>query len=149
MAKIKGDGVRLYLGDGESSEVFTLIGQVRSVTEFFGKNASEIDTTALSDAAKTYLGGKPDYGRVAGQVFYDPDDATHDETDGIMSKIGVAAPVNFWMTIPTSTPTYVSFSAVVLNFTPGGAEIDGVLMADFELKVSGTPDFGASAPTTS
>jgi len=125
-------GTSLKRGDGASSEVFTAIPRITSVTPLpIGSGAPLRDVTDLSNTdTRKHKFGLPDMPEITAEGFFDPDDATHaalvaDHTNGTTR--------NFQAVIPTSPETIYEFSALV------SVEIGAPLDADVPMTITLKP----------
>jgi len=138
MARLGSHTVELQKGDGASPEVFTA--NVAQVLSIGGPSLSRetIDTTA-ADAAddwRTFIASYIDGGEISLEINYDPDEATHAPTAGILEAFASNVATNYRIQFPTSPVTTWSFSAICVGFE-SSAPHDGVLTASVTYKVLG------------
>jgi predicted secreted protein len=135
-------GTILAFGDGEESESFTTVAQVKDIT---GPNMSRetIDVTNHQSPAgfAEFLASIQDGGEVTFTVEYDPGDATHDQDTGLLALMGETTRRNWRLIFPveSSTPGEYEgyeFEAILTGFSPS-APVKGSLTADITLKVAG------------
>lgn len=75
-------------------------------------------------------------GELSVDIVYDPQNATHDGTSGLVSHLESRLPVGFSVVFPA--PVTWAFAAVVTGFEPS-APHDGALTASVKLKLTGAP----------
>lgn len=133
MATLNAQGVTLARGDAASPQVFTTIGEVKSI-QGPGGSASVIDTTNLSSTAKEKQMGLMDEGQVTIELNLDTDDA---QQTGMRTDRTNRTLRDFRITLTDSSPaTTLTFAAYVLSF-PVAAAVDDVITASVTLEVSG------------
>ena len=132
-------GTLLKSGDGGSPESFTTIAEV---TEIGGPDLS-LDTVDGTHHGST--GGWEEViptilrsGTVPFTIQYDPTDATHDASTGLIADMVNKTLRNYELVLPDDSSTTWSFSAYVVGFTPG-APHDDKLTAECEVKITGEP----------
>ena len=130
--------VQLQKGDGASPEVFTA--NVAHVLSIGGPSLSRetIDTTDAdaTDDWRTFIASYIDGGEVSLEINYDPDNATHAPTAGILEAFASNTATNYRVQFPTSPVTAWNFSAICTGFETS-APHDGVLTASVTYKVMG------------
>ncbi len=139
MTNFAAKGTLLKQGDGASPEVFTTIAQVVSIG---GPSLSldPIDVTNHSslDGWKEFVGGLLDGGEISLEINYDPVNATHNATAGLIKDMEDRTVRNFQLVFSDTAGTTWTVPALVTGFEPG-APVDGKLSASVTLKVSGKP----------
>lgn len=125
--------VTLAVGNAASPEVFTTIAQVVNISGPDG-SATEIDTTALDSAAKTFRVGLKDEGSVGFTINYDADDAQH---AALRTALGSTTSKNYRITLTDTSPakTY-TFAAYVQQFALDISP-DDVVKANASLRITG------------
>lgn len=104
------DGTQLAL---KINNVFTNVPGVQNLDGPSGTK-TEIEGTALSDTAKSFKGGKPDYGSVTFDLAWDPADTTH---AAILDSYKTAGSVDDWqITFPDAGAAAAAFSGAVMEF---------------------------------
>lgn len=120
------------------ASVYTLIAQVIDINGPAIKGSLIDVTDRDTSGKKTYLGGLVDNGQVKLKLNFDPDNAQHSLSGasglGTLAQSGAAK--SFRLEYGDTTPTTVTFSAIVLEFNPD-APLNGPLTADCTLQISG------------
>ena len=129
---LKSQGAGLFMSDLASPEVYTEITGIVSVQGPDG-SASEIDTTALSDTAKTYSMGLPDEGTLTIEAIHDPSNTQH---EALRAARAAQTLQNFSLRLSDSPQTQYNFSAFVPSFSLS-AGVDDVVKASYTLRISG------------
>lgn len=150
LVNIETFGLKLYLGNGASPEVFTQIAGVTSIGTLFSFDRSLIDITEIADTVKSFRAGQLDPGNVEFEIKFDPSNATHDDTTGLIGEMLARGASNWVLEIPPSDApgaltTYMTFSGVMVALSPTGAQ-DDVTRATCTLKMSGQPVFTTVSP---
>lgn len=129
-------GTLLKKGDGASPEVFTSIAQVGG---FSGVNqkADTIDITThnQANAYKAFTAGLLEGGEVKFPIFFDAANATH---SGLVTTFEARVAVNWQLVPPFSPAAKWSFSGLLIDIGHK-YELNGAIMADITIKVSGKP----------
>ena len=118
--------------DGGSS--YTNVAQVESL-DGPGLGVRFVDSTNLdsTDAEKIVTGlreGRP----CSGSIQYDPEDASHAILIGLYTTPAIAS----WrLTFVNASASTLTFSGILEGFEPTGIEVDGKLMADFNIEITG------------
>lgn len=140
MAKQKGHGIQLQMGDGAATEVFTTVAQVESLTPAGWSQGVEAVPTHDDSAGgglEKLADALYDAGQVQATILEDLGDSTHDETTGLHSKKGQSTSTNFKIVYPNSLGT-VSFAAFVTEYRYQGiAANTGKIRADVTLDIDG------------
>jgi hypothetical protein len=85
MTAYRGAGTEVALGsnDDPNTAVFTVIPQITNAR--VQESGGEIETTDLGSTRKTYIQDLPDSASINLTINYDPAQATHNETTGLVS----------------------------------------------------------------
>lgn len=131
-------GSVLQLGNAATPEVFTSIAEI---TELVPPNMSrdDIDVTShgSSDGYREFLPGLRDGGEVSAVANWLPNNATQDETTGILESFNDNDLHNWKIILPNTIAT-IAFSGFLTAFEPElPLEEQGKL--SFTIKVSGKP----------
>lgn len=126
------EGTTLAMGNAASPEVFTAIGEVRSITGP-GGSASVIDVTNLSSVAKEKMMGLADEGQVTFEIYYIPTDTQH---AALRAARAARTLVNFELSYADSPPTVDSFSAYITSMSINN-QLDSAVTASITLEVTG------------
>ena len=136
MAITTAKGTLVKLGDAASPEVFSTIGQVRSI-DGPTTTAEIVDVTTHSTAGnwREKLAVLIDPGSVSFAINFDSADATHAFTTGLWSLFENLTQRNYQMIFPASAGQ-LDFAAYVASHA-FSAPVDDVLTADIELAING------------
>jgi predicted secreted protein len=129
---IKAQGTLLQLGVG-SPLSYTTIAEINSFSGP-GGNASVIDVTDLSSAAKEKLAGLNDNGQLSFECNFLPANTQHAALRTAKEN-GTVVSVKIVFTDTTSTTW--TFSALVTGLAVSGS-VDGVVKASITLEISGS-----------
>jgi hypothetical protein len=136
---ITGPGFLLQMGDGGGPEVFTTIAEVRDIS---GPQQSvdlvEVTNQSSPDGYEEHKPTIKRSGEVDFPVNFIPDDPTHDDTTGIISKLNGKTLTNFRMQLNNTAGSFWSFAAYCTAFATGAA-VAGVLTGTVKLKIVGKP----------
>lgn len=145
-----GIGAALKMGDAASPEVFTAIGNLTT----FGMDiqADDVDATHLQSTSgfREYKQGFKNV-TVPFEGHFDPDNATHNDSVGLLSKISSGASGNFKADFSAadnngsgkpSTDPIATFAGVLTNLSINVSE--GMVTVSGSLRVSGQPTWGAT-----
>lgn len=129
-------GALLKKGDGASPEVFTTIANLMDISGPAQK-VDTIDTTVHNNANayKTFIGGLMEGGDVKVPIIFDPADATH---LGLITTLEARVTANYQLSIPATPSVKWSFAGLITGLSHT-YKLNGVLMADLDIKVSGKP----------
>jgi predicted secreted protein len=137
MAKQSAFGTELHMGDGAGTEVFTEIAHVTKMGgPGLGVDTEDVTTHDSTSAWEEVVATILRTGEMTLDIIYDPNDGTHDATDGLVSKLDSKTKANFELIFPDATEW--SFSAYVTGFEPDEPH-DGALTASVSLKITGQP----------
>lgn len=130
-------GTELLIGDGASPEVFSEVAALRE----FSPPGLSVDTEETTNHSQTdyFRQFRPtliDPGELSGTLLFDPADATHDDSTGLLSLLLDRQRHNMKIRIPTDPILNYDFSGIVTSFQPG-TPTDAHLTADFNVKLSG------------
>lgn len=108
-----GYGVKLKMGDGGGSEVFTEIAEITTLED--SDSAENVDVTnhQSPSSRREFIPGLIDGDEISFTVNYIPTGATHNRITGLRSKIGAAA-VNFRLEEPGNS-VGMAFAALVMS----------------------------------
>ncbi len=136
--RISAHGIILKMSDMGATPVFTAIAQIISLTppgwERGEAEAVDHDLTT----AKEYLNDALyEQGEVTFGIHWDPADATHDETTGLIEVATSGDATDFQIIFPDTNATQFDFSAFV-RFRPGSFDANaGKMTADVTLRPTG------------
>ena len=143
MAEYTAFGTILAFGNGESpSEEFTTLAQVKDISgPSMTRETIDVTNHQSPSGYAEFLASLIDGGEVTFACEYDPEDATHDGTTGLLYLMGQNTTRNWRLIFPveSDTPGYyegLQFAALVTGWNPG-APVKGSLTVDVTLKVAG------------
>jgi hypothetical protein len=130
-------GALLKAGNGASPEVFTTIASIADITGPTPK-VDTIDTTTHDnpDKYKTFISGLREGGDVKCPIFFDPADTSH---TGLITALEAAATQNYQIQLSMLSPTYKWAFAGLITEMGHTYKVNGAIMADVTIKVSGRP----------
>lgn len=123
-------GTQLQIND----TTYKLIEGVQSIS---GPTAAKttIETTALSDTAKKFVAGMPDYGEMTVELAWDPADAVHQV---LQTKFATAnATADFKIICPDAGAAEIAFTGASVVGFPFAFEKDSFLKRTVTIKLSG------------
>ncbi len=126
---VKSQGATLALLGGGSPE-YTTVANINNIS-LTGVEASDIDVTDLSSAAREFLQGLEDPGSIDITGFYDYSNAQH-----VLMRDAVGGSTASTYKITLSDGHTIIFSALVSSFTLDVA-VDGAVEMNMTLKISG------------
>ncbi len=127
---VKSQGATLGLGTNASPIVYTTVANINNIS-LTGVEASDIDVTDLSSAAREFLQGLEDPGSIDITGFYDYSNTQHST---MRDAVGGSTVSNYKITL--SDAHTIVFTALVSNFTLDIA-VDGAVEMNMTLKISG------------
>ena len=135
MAKYHGFDVKLARSDGLGG--WTTIAQVRDITGP-GLELNTIDATDRDSSNKwmEFVSGLKDGGEVSFDIAYDPSNATHGATSGLLDMLEQGTSDSFQVQFPGGVSW--TFTAFVTGFEPS-APLDDLLTASVTMKLTGQP----------
>ena len=130
---IRSHGYTLYMGDGETPEVFTKVPEVGDITSPSGER-DEINVTSHDSDAKEFLLGLADYGTCAFPMNFVPGNAVH---AAIIAAAQDDDAINWKITDSTSAPTLELAFAARVKGVPMNFPVDDAVKVDVTLRVTG------------
>ncbi|MFO7537618.1 MAG: phage tail tube protein [Chloroflexota bacterium] len=131
-------GTFLKIGDGAGTEVFTTIAEVRDIKgPNITLNTADV-TNHDSQGWKEIIGTIIDAGEVTFGINFQPTEATHDDSTGLLSDLLGRVKRNFQLVFPDTTTW--TFTALVTNFNPD-EPVQNELTADVTLELTGSLGF--------
>lgn len=125
-------GTVLKRGNGASSEIFTSIGEIKSIQGPSG-TANLLDATHLESTAKEYVLGIPDEGEIRITMNWVPSSTQH---QGLITDRLNRVKRNFNIVWSDNGAAVHAFSAYVTNFEIS-AGTDAIVEASVTLKITG------------
>lgn len=131
-------GTLLQKGNGASPEVFTTVATVGNITGP-GLKGDTIDVTNHDNTTmyKEFIVGLKEGGDVKFVLYFDPTETTH---TGLITTFENRTVSNWKLELPVSPAQGWSFAGVVTAFD-NKFDVNGAIMADVTIKVSGKPTF--------
>jgi predicted secreted protein len=133
-------GTLLKLGDGATPvEGFTTIAEVTDIGgPALALEIADVTNHSSLEGWREKIGTLLDGGEVSLSINYQPTNATHNNTTGLVRDMRTRTKRNFQLIFTDGGGTIWAFTALVTGFEPG-APIDGQLSADVSLTVTGKP----------
>jgi hypothetical protein len=125
-------GSKLLRGNGASPEIFTLVGEIRSIDGPDGQT-NLIEVTTLESTGKEYVVDVPDFGTITLQMNLDEDDTPQ---TGLENDYYTQAKRNFRLELSTPLQKTLAFSGYVTAFSYG-ARVGSQITADATIKITG------------
>lgn len=111
-------GTQLQLGDGATPEAFTAIAELVDITPpTMSKDSIEVTNHSSTNKFREFIPGLKDGGSVSMKANWLPNNATHDESTGLMECFKDDVNHNWKLVLPDSLGT-ISFSGHVTAFNP-------------------------------
>jgi predicted secreted protein len=131
-------GTQLQLGDGATSEAFTAIAELNEIVPpAMTKDSIEVTTYGSTNRFREYLPGFKDGGTCSLKGNWLPNNATHDESTGLLECFKDDVNHNWKFVLPDSLGT-ISFTGHIVAFTPETPlTMQGTLSCS--IKISGEP----------
>lgn len=89
---------------------------------------------------RQYMATLLEPGEISFDIIWDPTDATHDGTTGVLAELLDGNESSWQIVFPTATPHTWTFDAFVSAFN-FNAPVDGALRASVSLRTTGAPSF--------
>lgn len=132
-------GTLLKIGDGATSEAFTTIAEVVTITgPSLAMDPLEMTNHDSPGQWEEHIGGTLRSGEVTFDINYIPAAATHDASTGLLNDYENRTVRNFQLVFTDAGTTTWAFSAFVTGFEPS-APFDDKLAASVTLKLTGQP----------
>ena len=136
MANLESQGTVLKIGDGNSPEVFTAVGEIKEIGGPSG-SAPVIDVSNLSSTKREKIMGLPDEGQVSMSLNYDHNDA---QQTALRTARTARTAKNFTIETSDSPSQTLSFTAYVLEFSLSFA-VDEVVGLTVTLEITDAVTF--------
>lgn len=138
---ISGFGTLLKIGDGDTPEVFTTVAEVTSISgPSFAMGTQDVTSHSSTGAYREFQATLLDAGEVSFDIWFDPNNTTHNATAGLLKDYADRKLRNFKLEFPTTPAKTAAFAAFVTGFE-AGFPIDGAMTASVTLKISGGVTF--------
>lgn len=136
---IHAQGTLLQRGDGATPEVFTTVAEVGSIAGP-SLQADLIDVTNHSSPSRyrEYIQGLKDGGELTFDLNYNPNDATHNATTGVLADWNSGARKNYRLQFPSTPAVFWNFQVIVTNFEMN-ADVAEQLKAAVTMKLTAAP----------
>lgn len=131
---IESQGCTFAIQDSASPAVYQTVGNVVSITDLRGGNATVIDISNLASTRREKRMGLPDEGQITVQCQYDPDD-----TNGQVAMETARdsrTEESFQVSLSDSPATTFTFNGFVLTASLG-VNIDDVVQATYTIEITG------------
>lgn len=130
-------GIKLQRGDGGGSEVFTTIAEITNV-KGPSQKAGTLDATSFDSTSMEFIAALSDGGEVTFDMNFIGSDA---QQQGLRTDHVAGTVRNFKLIYPdhATTPTTVSFAALVTAPPEPSGGVNQVIKGSASLKVSGAP----------
>lgn len=139
MGKIAALTTKLMIGNGGGPETFTEMAYVSNISgPSLALDTEDVTTHDQASAFEEVVATILRTGDVTLDLFYDPDEGTHDAATGLLDDYEKKTKRNFQIRFPSTGKVQWSFAAYVTGFNPG-APVGGALTASVSLKISGVP----------
>ena len=139
MGKIAALTTKLMIGDGGGPEAFTEVAYVSNISgPSLALDTEDVTTHDQASAFEEVVATILRTGDITLDIFYDPDEGTHDASTGLLTDYEAKTLRNFQIRFPTTGKVQWSFAAYVTGFNPG-APVGGALTASVSMKISGVP----------
>lgn len=144
-------GTILAYGNSETpSEEYTKVAQVKDISgPSMSRETIDVTNHDSPSGFAEFLASIADGGEITFTLEYDPDDASHDQTTGLLKLMGETVTRNWRLIFPVEAVTGYhgfQFAALVTGFATN-APVKGSLTADIKLKVAGAVTQGDYAIT--
>jgi len=131
-------GSTIAFGDGASPEVFTSVAEVVSITPpSFSRESVDFTHMTSADDYMEFKAGMKDGGEVSFEGRWLPDNATHDDSTGVMSLFEAGSVDNWKVTFPDGSD--ITFAGFITAFQPSIGRVNDPVNMSVTLKVSGKP----------
>lgn len=132
-------GVKLQRGDGGGPEVFTTIAEITNVSGP-SESAAQIDVTSFDSTSREFIAGLRDGGEISFDFNFV---GSNLQQQGLRADLGAGAKRNFKLILNDhlTTPTTISFAAIVTAFSGMNGGVDAAVTASCTLKLSGDPTY--------
>lgn len=132
-------GTRIELGDAADPENFTEIARVRDISgPGITQSFAEVTAHDSPGRYKEWIATLLELGQITFDIVWDPNNATHDNTSGILAELTGGSKNNYQVVFPTNPAITWTIPAFVESLSPA-EPVDGALMASVTLKPSGQP----------
>ena len=139
MGKIAALTTKLMVGNGGGPETFTEVAHVSNISgPSLALDTEDVTTHDQANAFEQVVATILRTGDITLDIFYDPDEGTHDAATGLLDDYEKKTLRNFQIRFPSTGKVQWAFAAYVTGFTPG-APVGGALTASVSLKITGTP----------
>jgi hypothetical protein len=136
-AAISSFGTLLKLGDGETTEVFTAVAEVKDIKGPGMKlDVHEVTHHGSPNATREFIPTLKDLTEVTFEVSFLPQNATHDAATGLQKLYNDRLKRNFQIVFPDLASTTFQFAAYVTGLELG-FPVEGVASGDVTLRPSG------------
>jgi hypothetical protein len=136
---VKAFGTFLQIGDGGGTEAFTTVAEVKSINGLqMSAKQEDVTTHSSGQPWRQFISTLLDAGTVQFDVNFIPTDATQSYAAGVLKDFVNRTRRNYKLVFPDGGSTTWAFPANVQDFKVQ-APVDGVLLSQITLKVTGQP----------
>ena len=129
---LKGLGTILAVDFADSAS-FTTVAQ-RAIIDWSRGSTSTIEVSHLDSTRKEYIGGLPDSGTISFDIWFDPDNSTH---DALEDWHAASVEHDCRLTLTDSTPTTYTFAGILTDFSTNGMEPEAAIKASITIQITG------------
>jgi predicted secreted protein len=131
-------GSTLQLGDGATSEAFTSVAEITELV-FLEMSRDSIDVTnhSSADGYREKLPGMRDAGKIGIKANWLPNNATQDETTGLLAKFNANTLQN-WKVIAAGSVATAAFSGFLTDFK-ADLPLEEQAQLECTIEISGKP----------
>ncbi|MEA3341952.1 MAG: phage tail tube protein [Chloroflexota bacterium] len=132
-------GSTFQIGDGETSEVFTDVAEVIDIDgPGLSKDSIEVTNQDSSDGYREFLPGWRDGDTITVSMNWLPNDATQDDSTGLLSHYNDNDNHNYRIVLPSAVGITIKLTGHPTSFPPSlPMEEQGQI--ELEIKLSGKP----------
>ena len=137
-------GSQFKLGDGEASETFTAVAEVKDITgPNLTRESIEVTNQDSTSGYKEFIPGWRDGDTVTIIANWLPSDTTQDGTTGMLSHFEDDDNHNYQIVTPTAVGFTISFAGHITNI-PISLPLTEQGQVEFQVKISGAVTIAAS-----
>lgn len=141
MTKYAAFGTEIQLHDGGSPGTYATVAHVRSISgPSFTFDMIDVTAHDSPGSFEEVVASIIRQGELTFEIIYDPEEATHDNTTGLLSVLTSRAARQWKLIFSDANNSEFEFDAFCMGFAPQ-APHDGALTANITLKLTGQPTF--------
>ena len=132
-------GTLLQMGDGGGPEVFTTVAQVMDIEgPEFSTDTEETTNQSSPGGFEEFIATIKRSGELTFDVNFDPSDATHNATTGLIAAYQNRTKKNWRLLMPVSPAKRWDFAGIVTGMGQSNP-VAGILRSSVTIKISGQP----------